>query len=152
MLSPQERTQRIHEWRAHYNDKLKDIGFEAPRCPRPDNPWAAIVAMPHRPLLIVCCRSLTHLQRCRGSLWMDFDVYKNFEGQLLQHAVVEYLNPLNVPKGEMREIKKRLPNGQEVIEFVGQDNFCRFLNRPGRRVVSFRTDQGPVSASGMFLR
>ena len=85
-------------------------------------------------------------------LTMDFDVYKNFEGQLLQHAVVEYLNPLNVPKGEMREIKKRLPNGQEVIEFVGQDNFCRFLNRPGRRVVSFRTDQGPVSASGMFLR
>jgi hypothetical protein len=83
---------------------------------------------------------------------MPFDVYKNFEPQLLDHCITEYQNPANVPKGTFREIKKLMPNGQEYHEFVGQDNFCKFMGRPGRRVTSFRTDQGFVDATGRALR
>ena len=68
---------------------------------------------------------------------MDFDVFKNLEPQLLQHAVVEYQNPNNVPPGEFREIKKQTSNGQTISEFIGQTNFCKFMGRPGRRVTGF---------------
>jgi hypothetical protein len=150
MLSPEERTQRINEWRHHFNERLKDIGYEVPlpRAGQSVGGYRRFVAQTIADSLLPQSHSFAKMDW----LNMPFDVYKNFEPQHLTHAITEYQNPLNVPRGEMREIKKRLPNGQEVIEFVGQDNFCRFLNRPGRRVVSFRTDQGPVSASGMFLR
>jgi hypothetical protein len=83
---------------------------------------------------------------------LDFDVFKNFEPQLLQHAVVEYQNPANVPAGTLREIKKQMPNGQIQIHFIGQECFVKQYGRPGRRVASFRTDQGFVDATGRALR
>jgi hypothetical protein len=59
-----------------------------------------------------------------------------FVPQLLQAVVVEAFNPLNVPKGEIKEIVKIQPNGQKMHEFIGQENFCKFMNRAGRRVVA----------------
>src|SRR5215471_15565889 len=61
-------------------------------------------------------------------------------------------NPLTVPKGEIREVVKTDVNGLKVRHFIGQDSFVKFMGRPGRRVVSFRTDQGYVDASGRGLR
>jgi hypothetical protein len=84
---------------------------------------------------------------------MPFDALKNLEPLHLGHAVNEWKNPANVPKGEFRAIVKKDRYGEET-RFIGQDSFvkhCR-LHRPGRRVASFRTEQGPVSASGLFLR
>jgi len=43
-------------------------------------------------------------------------------------------------------------NGLKVRHFIGQDHFTKFMMRPGRRVVSFRTDHGYVDASGRGLR
>ena len=144
------RTQRINEWRAHYNDKLKDIGFEVP-IPKVGE---SVGGYRRRSAQVIADSALPQTQSFARMPWatMDFDIFKTFEPELYQHAVVEYRNPQNVPKGEMREIRKRLPNGQDVIEFVGQDNFCRLMGRPGRRVASFWTEQGPVGADGRYLR
>jgi hypothetical protein len=83
---------------------------------------------------------------------MPYDVLENFEPQLLKHCVTEYQNPANVPKGELREIKKTDTNGAKFVEFIGQDCFVKFMGRPGRRVTSFRTDYGYVGADGWALR
>jgi hypothetical protein len=58
-----------------------------------------------------------------------------------------------VPLGEMREVATVDPkNGLKIISFYGQEHFTKQMNRPGRRVISFNTSNGPVSASGSFLR
>ena len=64
----------------------------------------------------------------------------------------EAFNPLTVPRGEIREVVKTDVNGLKVRHFIGQDHFTKFMMRPGRRVISFRTDQGYVDASGRGLR
>jgi hypothetical protein len=68
----------------------------------------------------------------------------NIEPMVLQAAVDEHWNPKNVPLGEIHERRRMDENGRvQCIEFIGQECFTKFLGRPGRRVVSFRTDQGP---------
>jgi hypothetical protein len=58
-----------------------------------------------------------------------------------------------VPLGEMRMVETRDPqNGQRIISFYGQESFVKQMNRPGRRVLSFNTSNGPVDAGGRFLR
>jgi hypothetical protein len=53
----------------------------------------------------------------------------------------------------MRMVETRNPqNGQRIINFYGQESFVKEFTRPGRRVVSFNTSNGPVDASGRFLR
>jgi hypothetical protein len=73
---------------------------------------------------------------------------------LLKPAIqIEAFNPATVPKGELREIKRKMPNGQVQHHFIGQDCFVKFMGRPGRRVTSFWTGEGPpLGASGQFLR
>ena len=80
------------------------------------------------------------------------DVLSGFEEMLLPACKTEAFNPLTVPKGEIREVVKTDANGLKVRHFIGQDSFVKFMGRPGRRVVSFRTDQGYVDASGRGLR
>jgi hypothetical protein len=150
MLSPQERTQRINEWRDHYNKMLKDIGVESPL------PKAGQSVGRYRRN---ACQTFADSYLPQNHQYakidyrnLDFDVFKNFEPQLLQHVVVEYQNPNNVPAGSFREIKRQTANGQTYSDFVGQDCFVKFMGRPGRRVASFWTEQGPVAASGRYLR
>jgi hypothetical protein len=149
-LDPQERMQRINQWREHHNQTLAPIGFEVP-LPKAGQ---SVGGYRRYAAQIIADSTLPQTDSYAKMDWegMPFDVFKNFEPQLYQHAVVEYQNPQNVPKGEMRAIKRRLPNGQDTTEFIGQDSFCKFMGRPGRRVASFRTDQGPIGANGMFLR
>jgi hypothetical protein len=53
-------------------------------------------------------------------------------------AVEEYWNPHNVPLGEIHERKRFDDFGRFVsIDFLGQENFCKFMGRPGRRVIGF---------------
>ena len=77
---------------------------------------------------------------------------KIFEPQVLKACVKEYQNPNNVPLGELRKIERKDGFGNTKIEFVGRESFVKAMGRPGRRVVSFRTDQGYVDASGRGLR
>ena len=48
-----------------------------------------------------------------------------------------------VPPGEMREITRVNPkNGHKETLFFGRESFVKAMNRPGRRVVKFRTSDG----------
>lgn len=80
------------------------------------------------------------------------DALPVFEGQVLEAVPVEAFNPMNVPKGEIKEIVQTMPNGSKIHLFLGQESFVKEMNRPGRRVASFRTDQGYVDATGRGLR
>jgi hypothetical protein len=69
----------------------------------------------------------------------------NIEPMVLQAAVDEYWNPKNVPLGEIHQRVRMDENGRvQCIEFLGQESFTKFMGRPGRRVLGFRTDQGMV--------
>jgi hypothetical protein len=71
----------------------------------------------------------------------------------LKEVIAQAKNPMNVPKGEIREIKEYDRTGTMVCsKFIGQESFIKQMSRPGRRVVSFNTASGPVSGSGLFLR
>jgi hypothetical protein len=83
----------------------------------------------------------------------DTAALQNFEAQLLQAVPIQAHNPLTVPLGEMRRIPERDEFGQiRAYKWIGQESFIKDMGRPGRRVVSFNTPNGPVNASGMFLR
>ena len=58
------------------------------------------------------------------------------------HLGPDSLPQENVPKGEMRAIKRRLPNGQDTTEFIGQDSFCKFMGRPQRVATTSRRSVG----------
>jgi len=84
---------------------------------------------------------------------IPYDILKVFEPQVLKACVDEYQNPNNVPRGELRKIERRDGYGHvRAIDFIGRESFVKAMSRPGRRVVSFRTDHGYVDASGRGLR
>ncbi len=75
-----------------------------------------------------------------------------FEPQLYHAVRAEAHNPSTVPPGEFRRVVKIDSNGMKMVEWIGQVSFIKEFTRPGRRVTSFRTDQGFVDASGRPLR
>jgi hypothetical protein len=83
----------------------------------------------------------------------DADSFRHVEKMMLADCNVEAHNPMHVPPGQFKMIERRNPYGQ-VSErvFIGQDCFVKQMGRPGRRVISFNTTNGPVDAGGRFLR
>jgi hypothetical protein len=75
-----------------------------------------------------------------------------FEDMIFAAAKAEAFRPDSVPEGEMRRVEERDSNGLKMIRWIGKVSFVKAMGRPGRRVVSFNTSQGPVDASGRFLR
>jgi hypothetical protein len=65
------------------------------------------------------------------------DALPIFEGKVLTAVPVEAFNPMNVPKGQIKEIVQTQPNGQKIHQFIGQDSFVRDMTVPGRRVRAF---------------
>jgi hypothetical protein len=74
------------------------------------------------------------------------------EPQLLRAVHAEAHNPATVPPGEFRRVVETDQGGTRIVKFIGQESFVKQFTRSGRRVVSFRTDQGFVNASGHGLR
>jgi hypothetical protein len=58
----------------------------------------------------------------------------------------------SVPDGEMRQVVERDSNGLKMIRWIGKESFVKQMGRPCRRVLTFNTPQGPMDASGRFLR
>lgn len=52
----------------------------------------------------------------------------------------------------LRRVERIDNNGLKFFDYLGQRSFIHDFTRPARRVVSFRTPNGPVAANGMFLR
>jgi hypothetical protein len=83
---------------------------------------------------------------------MPSDALEVFDPQLCQACRTEAYNPNTVVPGEFRMVPQIDPNGLTIRMFVGPESFVKQMGRPGRRVVSFNTSNGPMDASGRFLR
>jgi hypothetical protein len=143
-LSPEERTHRINQIRAMYNERLASIGFESPAPVAGER-----VGRYRRRAIQTFADSLLPQQHQRAQvdyLTLPFDAFKNFEPQVLDDCIAEARNPLNVPKGEMKMLQVRDPYSGRIVrhEWIGQDSFVKAMGRPGRRVISFTTDHGLV--------
>jgi hypothetical protein len=82
------------------------------------------------------------------------DAFEQFEPQLLAASRDCAWRPDAVPRGQIERREKTDSNGFKAVHWLGSHSFVRDLpcHRPGRRVTSFRTDQGYIDASGRPLR
>jgi hypothetical protein len=83
---------------------------------------------------------------------MDDETLNAIEPQLFQACQTEAFNPNTVPPGQFRRVPYTGPDGYKEIRFIGPRSFIFDFTRPGRRVVSFNTSNGPMDAGGRFLR
>jgi hypothetical protein len=79
--------------------------------------------------------------------------FRAFERQIHDAFDAYVVSADSAPTGEIREIKEYDQTGTlRSSKFIGQNCFVKAMGRPGRRVLSFNTSNGPVDASGRFLR
>jgi hypothetical protein len=84
---------------------------------------------------------------------MDDDVFTGFEPQFYAATKEAGTKPDSAAPGQMRMVEKVNPqNGQKFIEWLGSRSFIHDMKSPVRRVLSFRTEQGPVHTSKGYLR
>jgi len=83
---------------------------------------------------------------------LDDATLSAFEPQLYAAVHKAAYDPSSVPPGEFRRVFEVDQGGTKIVRWIGQESFVRQMGREGRRVVSFRTDQGFVDASGRALR
>jgi hypothetical protein len=80
------------------------------------------------------------------------DALGAIEPMVLAAVPVAANDPSHVPPGQLRRIEELDDYGKlKTIRFIGE-SFVKQFTRPGRRVVSFNTPNGPVDAGGRFLR
>jgi hypothetical protein len=80
------------------------------------------------------------------------EALSRFEDMIYPAARAEAWRPDSVPNGEMRRVEEVDSNGMKMIRWVGKESFVKAMGRPGRRVAAFNTPNGPVAASGLYLR
>jgi hypothetical protein len=150
MATPQQHFDASRRWQEHYQREVEDIGLNIPppTLGQTTNQYRREMMRLLKQTFLPQSHDLYRVQMRA----LPDDVLAGFEQMLLPACKVEAFNPLTVPKGEMREVVKTDANGLKVRHFIGQESFVRAMGRPGRRVVSFRTDQGYVDASGRGLR
>ena len=147
-LEYQQRSARIYQQR--YDEALREIGERAP---------APILGQDPNSYRREVLRKIkvNHLQNhelykinVRG---LPDEVLDNFEPMIINAAKSELRNNDNVPPGQLRKVERLDPHTGHVCEtsWYGE-SFVKALTRPGRRVTSFRTDQGFFDASGRPLR
>lgn len=157
-LTPQERIERINDFRERFNKILGEIGFEAPAYVLNQS-----VGGWRRNTVQTTVDSLLpqHHQFAKIPYRdIPFDAFKNLEDQALRTCVAEYQSPKNVPEGTLRMIKKTdKDTGLKSNYFVGRDCFVKLSNfgcetqitggyRPGR---SGRI-RNPDNSPGWFRR
>ena len=151
MSSEQEHFDAARKFQAFYDETLRKVGMRAPQ------PTLGQTVNNYRRETLRTLKR-TFLPEVHELYKVQFralptDVLNPFEAQLLDAVVVEANNPIHVPPGELRKVEELDEFGKlKTIKWIGQEHFTRQMMRPGRRVVSFRTDQGYVDASGRGLR
>ena len=150
MASPKEHFDAARRWQEHYQKEVEDIGLRVPSpvLGQTTNNYRREMMRLLKKTFIPQTHDLYKVQMRQ----LPDDVLAGFEQMLLPACRVEAFNPATVPRGEIREIVRVDQNGLKVRHFIGQESFVRGMMRPGRRVVSFRTDHGYVDASGRGLR
>jgi hypothetical protein len=75
---------------------------------------------------------------------LEKDAFDILEPRLLRAVSQEAYNPNNVPPGQFRVVPEVDANGLKTNRFIGQESFVKAMGRPGRRVLKFLTDHGPM--------
>jgi hypothetical protein len=141
------RADALRQWQAHYDENIfRKIGMRAPE-PRADDTILNYRRETDRLLKRTCLPQEHKLYRIqwRG---LEADALDPLEPQLFAACEKEYTNPTNIPPGELRMVTKTYKDGQKYNDFYGQESFVKQMMRPGRRVVSWRTDQGYLHPNG----
>jgi hypothetical protein len=75
---------------------------------------------------------------------MDTDIFDRFEPDLLQAVQRAAYDASSVPPGQFRKVVELDGNGMKMVRWIGPESFVKQMTRPGRRVLSFNTYQGPM--------
>jgi hypothetical protein len=80
----------------------------------------------------------------RLKLWgLDRNGFEAVEPMIYRAAAIAYARDDTVPIGEERAVTKVDPvTGHKETRFYRRESFIKDMNRPGRRVVKFRTSDG----------
>jgi hypothetical protein len=151
MATQQQHFDAARQWQEEFDNTLQDIGLRAMQ-PTLGQSCGDYVRESFRMIKRTFLPPIHPLYKVnmRG---LDASAINPMWGELKKAAREEAYNPATVPEGEFREIiRTDQRNGMKIHDFVGRDCFVKFMGRPSRRVVSFRTEQGAVDASGRFLR
>jgi hypothetical protein len=146
----QQQALRTHQ--ARFDEVLRKVGMRAPE------PVMGQSELDYQRELLRLCK-VTFLRNhelnkvnMRGLM---ADGVRAFTPQVLDAVVTEAFNPCNIPEGQIVSRETLDDFGQlKVIKWVGSPGMCftRQLGRSGRKVISFRTDQGFVGTNGFPLR
>ena len=147
----QEHFSAARQFQAHYDETLQRIGVQAPQpiLGQTVNDYRRETLRQLKRTFLPPAHELYQVQY-RG---LRADALRALEPQLLAAVVVEANNPATVEPGHFRRIPEHDQYGHVTsFKFIGPESFVVGMGRPGRRVVSFRTDQGFVDATGRALR
>jgi hypothetical protein len=151
MASEQEHFDAARKFQAFYDDALRKVGMRAPQpvLGQKVNDYRRETLRTIKRTFLPQTHQFYKMQMRR----LPDDVLPGFEPQILQAAVDAANSPVGMAPGELRKIEEMDEYGKvKTIRFVGPDCFVKQMMRPGRRVASFWTEQGPVGADGRYLR
>src|SRR5262245_37328596 len=151
MSTPEEHLSACLKFQEYYDNTLRKVGMRAPQ------PTLGQTVNDYRRETLRTIKQTflpqNHPLYAVQMRALKADALGALEPQVLQAAVAEADNPVHVPEGELRKVEELDDYGKlKTIRWVGRESFVRAMGRPGRRVVSFRTDAGFVDASGRGLR
>jgi hypothetical protein len=151
MSTQQEHYEASRKFQAYYDESLRNVGVRVPAPLLGDtvnsyrretlrNLKRTFLPEVH-PLYAVQCRKL------------PADALSILEPEILKACVTEANNPAHLEPGELKKVERLDETGRvRCIDWIGQEHFTKQMTQPGRRVVSFRTNQGAVDSNGHFLR
>jgi hypothetical protein len=151
MATEQQHFDAARKFQAFYDEALRNVGVRvpAPLLGQSCNDYRRETLRAVKRTYLPQDHELYGVQ-CRA---LPADALAILEPQILKAAVTECNNPAHVPSGEIRKVERLDETGRvRCIDWIGQEHFTKQMTQPGRRVVSFRTNQGAVNSNGHFLR
>ena len=150
MATEQQHFDAARKFQAYYQESLNNVGVRVPP------PRLGDTVNTYRKEVLRQLKR-TFLQNhdlgkinCRG---LPADALAIFEPQMIAACVNSVNDASHLEPGELRKVERLDELGRvRCIDWVGQQHFTAQMMRPGRRVVSFKTDHGYVDASGRALR
>jgi hypothetical protein len=130
------------QWQAYFDERLRDIGVRAPESVL-DQTTAQYCRAVCRYIKRAYVSQNHRLRDVKFDKTLPNDALYQLIPQVLDASVQGFNDPSTVPFGEFREKPFVDPaTGRRGTEFIGQDNFCRFMGRVGRSVSSIQTPNG----------
>ena len=142
MSTPEQHFDTCRQWHEYFDGKLRTIGARAPA------PTLGETVTDYRKKVLVQAKKAfiprNHELRQFSLDDVRGDALTVLEPQILNAAVVEANNPLNVPPGELKKIERLDEYGKvRTIDFIGQEHFVKQMGRPGHfaRLFNERTKE-----------